>query len=136
MKGLTPVWQVTVPLDTGAVQCSDVMKGHNPAASSGAMGLTYGGFPLSHTRKPAAATDNDLINISLTQQANRDEMEFIHTSKFQTQRSEEEGNRVDQSNAGVSALVVRDNWEICRARALQRIIAINFDINVGSPELQ
>lgn len=125
-----------MPLDTGAVQCSDVMKGHNPAASSGAMGLTYGGFPLSHTRKPAAATDNDLINISLTQQANRDEMAFIHTSKFQTQKSEENANRVDQSNAGLSDLGARDNWQIFRARALQLIIGINFDINVGSPELQ
>jgi hypothetical protein len=60
------------------------MKGHNPPASSGAMGIS-----LFHTRKPAAATDNELINISLTEQADRDEMEFVHTSKFQTQQSEE-----------------------------------------------
>jgi hypothetical protein len=87
------------------------MKGHNPAASSGAMGLTYRGFPLSHTREPAAASDNELINISLTQQADRDEMEFIHTSKFEAQKSQKVSHRADQSNAGVSDFGATDNWE-------------------------
>lgn len=100
------------------------------------MGLTYGGFPLSHTRKPAAASDNELINVSLARQADRDEMEFIHTSKFETQKSQKVAHRVDQSNAGMTDLGARDNWGRLQARALQSMFGINFDINVGSAELE
>jgi hypothetical protein len=87
------------------------MKGYNLPGSSGAMGLTYGGFPRSHNRKPAAASDNELINISLTQQADRDEMEFIHTSKFRTQNSQKVAQRTDASNAVMSDFGTRDSSE-------------------------
>jgi hypothetical protein len=89
--------------------CSDVVKGYNPPASSGTMGLTYKGFPRSHNRKPAAASDNEIINISLTQQTKRDEMEFIRASTFQTQKSQHVPRRRDQSNGNKSDLGSRDN---------------------------
>lgn len=66
------------------------------------------GVPRSHNREPAARNDNELINVSLTQQTGRDEMQFVHTPKFQTQKSQKVTHRKNQGKAGMSDLCSKD----------------------------